>query len=116
MPEIIEKIRVLLDELQSSKSAEEPSFKESFQLFELPEIVASIVDYLQRFLLPYEAAIYWYLFRYSIVAMGDVFVRISNKMLRSDVISSSRLKQGTKLSETAVREALQGLQRKGAIA
>jgi hypothetical protein len=52
MKDQIKQIRELLDELESSKPSEEPSFKESFQLFELPELVASIVDYLQPTLQP----------------------------------------------------------------
>jgi len=47
MKETLQKIRDLLDELESMPSSAEPAFKESFQLFELPELVTSIVDYLQ---------------------------------------------------------------------
>ena len=53
MQDAVKKIRELLDELESKSTTEEPSFKESFQLFELPEIVADIVDYLQPALLPH---------------------------------------------------------------
>ena len=116
MKETVKKIRELLDELESNSIGEDPSFKESFQLFELPELVASIVDYLQPSLLPYEALIYWYLFRQSIVRTGDVFVRVSNSVLQAKVITSSRSAQTKTLCQTAVREALGGLQKKGVIA
>ncbi len=52
MKDTIKKIRQLLDELESKPASEEPSFKETFQLFELPELVVSIVDYLQPALQP----------------------------------------------------------------
>jgi hypothetical protein len=113
MKDSINKIRQLLDELESNPTTEEPSFKETFQLFELPELVASIVDYLQPVLEAYEAAIYWHMFRQSIIATGDVFVRVSNRGLQDGVIISSRSQTG--LSFGAVKEALAGLATKGAI-
>jgi HNH endonuclease len=116
MKDQIKKIRELLDELESSKQSEEPSFKESFQLFELPEIVGSIVDYLQPNLRPYEAAIYWHLFRHSIVATGDVFVRASVRGMQKGIISSMRSgREGNPLSYGAVQDSLTGLVNKGAI-
>ena len=115
MKDKINKIRELLDELESSKPSEEPSFKESFQLFELPEIVGSIVDYLQPTLEPYEAAIYWHLFRHSIVTTGDVFVRVSVRGLQEGVISSMRSgRDGSPLSYKSVQDSLTGLCNKGA--
>ena len=77
MSDAINKIRELLNELEASNPKQADSFRESFQLFELPELVGDIVDYLQPALLPYEAAIYWHLFRHSIIATGDVFARVS---------------------------------------
>jgi hypothetical protein len=71
MKATLKRIRELLDELESTPTTADDSFKEAFQLFELPELVASIVDYLQPALQPYEAAIYWHMFRHSIVATGD---------------------------------------------
>lgn len=40
MKETVKKIRELLDELESKIPPQDPSFRESFQLFELPELVA----------------------------------------------------------------------------
>ena len=77
MSDAIKKIRELLDELEARNLEQPESFRESFQLFELPQLVGDIVDYLQPALLPYEAAIYWHLFRHSIIATGDVFARAS---------------------------------------
>ena len=114
MKDTVQKIRELLDELESSIPSEEPSFRESFQLFELPEIIASVVDYLQPALLPYEAAIYWYMFRHSIVTTGDVFVRVSVRGLGGKVITSSS-GQSSALSYASVKDALSGLRDKGAI-
>ena len=115
MKDVIKQIRQLLDELESSPANEEPSFKETFQLFELPELVASIVDYLQPALQPYEAAIYWYMFRHSIIATGDVFVGVSTRGLKEGVVLSFRLAQSAVLSYGAVQDALAGLVAKGAI-
>jgi 5-methylcytosine-specific restriction endonuclease McrA len=115
MSDAIKKIRELLDELEARNLEQPESFKESFQLFELPQLVGDIVDYLQPALLPYEAAIYWHLFRHSIIATGDVFARASVRGLARRVVSSFRSAQASALSYSAVQDALQGLQSKGVI-
>ena len=48
MSDAINKIRELLNELEASNPKQADSFRESFQLFELPELVGDIVDYLQQ--------------------------------------------------------------------
>ncbi len=118
MKDSINKIRELLDGLESKAPSIEPSFKESFQLFELPEIVSSIVDYLQPILQPYEAPVYWHMFRHSIVETGDVFVRVSVRGLQNTVIKSFRARESesTALAYKTVQDALAGLCDKGAIA
>ena len=116
MKETLNKIRELLDDLETNAPAEEPSFRESFQLLELPELVASIVDYLQPALLPYEAAIYWYMFRHSIIATGDVFGELSPGELQDGVIKSFRVDSAeSQLALATVRDALRGLVTKGAV-
>jgi hypothetical protein len=115
MKETVKQIRELLDKLEAAAPTVEPSFKESFQLFELPELVTSIVDYLQPALQPYEAAIYWHMFRHSIIATGDVFVRVSTRGLQENVIMSFRANQTTGLALATVRDSLAGLVTKGAI-
>lgn len=115
MKEDIQKIRELLDRLESNDDVDsEMSFKQSFELFELPEIVSSIVDFLQPLLNPYESAIYWYLFRHSVVENGDVFVRASVRGLAKDVITSAS-GQSQNLAYSSVQKALSGLEEKGAI-
>ncbi len=116
MEKEIQKIRELLTtiETQADKEVEE-SFKQSFELFELPEIVSSIVDYLQPLLFPYEAAIYWHMFRHSILENGDVYVRTSVRGLGKKVITSSS-GQSNNLSYGAVQDALTGLENKGVVA
>lgn len=115
MDKHIDRIRELLDliERESDKKVE-GSFKRSFELFELPEIISSIVDYLQPLLLPYEAAVYWYLFRHSIVETGDIYVRFSTYGIRKSVITSSS-GQASSLALQTVQKALGGLEEKGAI-
>lgn len=113
MKETIKQIRELLDELESNIPDVEPSFRESFQLFELPEIVGDIVDYLQPAISSYEAAIYWYMFRHSIIATGDVFVRVSKSRLQEAI--GSTFEQVSSISKNAVTKALRSLSIKGAI-
>ena len=115
MKEEIQKIRELLSAIED-KSGKEPeqSFKNSFELFELPEIIISIVDYLQPQLFPYEAAIYWYMFRNSVLKNGDVYIRVSVRGLGKRVITSSS-GQSKSLSYSSVQEALNSLESKGII-
>jgi hypothetical protein len=114
MTEELEQIRKLLDKIESCQNdVSEKSFKESFELFELPEIMISIVDYLQPLLLPYESAIYWYLFRQSILRSGGDYVRVSTRGIGKpkEVIKSSS-GQSEGLSYGAVQDALRGLEEK----
>lgn len=112
----ISKIRVLLDELEGHKSSEDDAaFAHNFDALEVPSIIASIVDLLQPQLLPYEAAIYWYLFRKSILTSGEQYARVSVRGMQQGVITSSS-GQTSSLSYSSVQDALVGLERKGAIA
>lgn len=113
----IAQIRELLYQLESNQQKDsEPSFKESFELFELPEIIQSIVDYLQPFLLPYESAIYWYMFRHSIIRNGDNYVRVSTRGLgKANTVIKSSSGQSEGLSYSSVQEALKGLESKNVI-
>lgn len=113
MKDTAEKLRAIADELERAVPQDEPSFKETFQLFELPDIIANIVDFLQPMLLPYEAAIYWYMFRHSIVATGDVLVRVSVRGLQKGVVMSAR--SDTAMSYKTVQDSLSKLSEKGAI-
>jgi hypothetical protein len=116
MKEHFDKIRELLDQFEtSSLSVQLDSIDRNFDALELPEIICQIVDFLQPHLLPYEAVIYWHLFRHSVASYGTQHVRVSVNRLCGGVVTSSRSQQSTTLSQTAVREALQGLENKGAI-
>jgi len=94
----------------------EQIFKDTFDLNELPSIMQSIVDFLQPLLLPYEAAIYWYMFRHSIVKDGGNHIRVSTRGLgkpKTVIKSSSGQSEG--LSYGAVQDALTGLENKKVI-
>lgn len=95
------------------------SFKDSFELFELPDIIASIVDYLQPLLSPYEAAIYWYMFRHSVIQQGDVYVRVSTRGLAKPFTVISSVYKGRSanggLSYAGVQTALNTLETKNVI-
>ncbi len=117
MKEEISKIREPLDRIEHSEDNErEKSFKESLELFELPEIFSSIVDFLQPLLLPYEAAIYWYMFRHSIVETADLYLRVSVRGLgKTGTVITSSSGQSQGLSYGAVQEALKRLEEKRVI-
>ena len=84
-------IRAALNNLESSLSEDaEPSTLRNVDAFELPALVAAIVDYLQPALSPYEAAIYWLLFRRSVLASGQQYARVSVRGLQNGVIQSFR--------------------------
>lgn len=108
----ITQIRTLLDEIESEfGNEEEMLFSHNFDALELPSIVASIVDYLQPLLYPYEAAIYWHFFKNSIVMTGQQYVRVSTRRLQQGIIRSSS-GQGDTLSYSSVQQALAGLEEK----
>lgn len=111
----IEQIRSLLDEVETKIiSSDDQAFSENFDSFELPELICSVVDFLQPSLLPYESAIYWFLFRQSILASGTQYARTSVRGMTNGVITSSSGQSGD-LSYSAVQKAIQGLETKGAI-
>ncbi len=115
MKEEIRTIRELLDRIESGLHVdEERSFQESFELFELPEIVTSIVDHLQPLLSPYESAVFWYMFRHSVLEHGDVYTRVSVNGLRKSVVRSAS-GQSKNLSQETARNTLLALEKKGAI-
>jgi hypothetical protein len=115
MQEHIENIRGLLFKIEEEYVAKGvDSFEHNFDALELPTLVAQIVDFLQPKLFPYEAAIYWHMFRHSVVANGTQRVRVSVRGLCRGVVTSSS-GQSEKLSYGTVQDALRGLEEKGAI-
>jgi DNA-directed RNA polymerase subunit RPC12/RpoP len=111
----IEKIKELLNSLESEvEGTDEAAFAHNFDALEVPSIVSSVVDYLQPQLFPYEAAIYWYLFRTSILSRGQQHTRVSVRGMQQGVVTSSS-GQTSSLSYSSVQDALAGLEKKGAI-
>ncbi len=111
----IEQIRGLLDEMEKEISTpDDQAFAQNFNALEIPDVICSVVDFLQPSLLPYEAAIYWHLFRKSILATGTQYTRASVRGMMQGVITSSS-GQSEGLSYGAVQSALQGLDQKGAV-
>ena len=101
------------ENLPQAKDAEERKLR-NLDALEFPDLVAAIVDFLQPMLAPYEAAIYWRMFRISVIGNGTQFARISTRGLLTGVITS-RSGQSTDLSYSSVQAALAGLETKGAI-
>jgi hypothetical protein len=113
--EVIDKIRELLNQIEQSYSSEDDkAFVQNFDALEVPEIAIAVIDYLQPELLPYEAAIYWHLFRKSILGTGQQYTRASVRGLTKGIISSMS-GQSNKLSYGTVQNSLAGLEQKGAI-
>lgn len=113
----INEIRRLLERVEArlavDNDAEQRALR-NLDALEFPDLIAAVVDFLQPVLTPYEAAIYWRLFRLSILADGTQYARVSTQGLRSGVIIS-RSGQSSDLSYAAVQEALQGLEKKDVI-
>jgi HNH endonuclease len=115
--EEIDKIQQLLKSLEeklADNSDEEQKALRNLDALEFPDLVAAIIDFLQPLLEPYESAIYWKLFRMSVLEGGTQYARASTRGLQSGVIVS-RSGQSNDLSYNAVQTALQGLESKGAI-
>lgn len=110
-----DKIRELLDEIDASTSEQDDqAFAENFNTLELPSIVCSVVDFLQPSLFPYEAAVYWHLFRKSILSNGTQYTRASVRGMMEGVVTSAS-GQSKGLSYGAVQKALSGLEEKSVI-
>jgi len=111
----IDEIRLLLDEIEKDISTPgDQAFAQNFNALEIPDVICTVVDFLQPSLLPYEAAVYWHLFRKSILATGTQYTRASVRGMMQGVITSSS-GQSEGLSYGAVQNALQGLDQKGAV-
>ncbi len=113
----IDKIRDLLDDIEKdSLSEEEQLFVKNFDALELPSLIQSVVDYLQPILLPYEAAIYWFMFRHSVLASSQQYFRVRVRGMISGVITATgRNGKSETLTYGSVQTALQGLEEKQVI-
>ena len=109
-------MRGALDALESALKAEtEPSTLRNVDAFELPALVAAVIDYLQPALTPYESALYWLLFRRSVLTSGQQYARVSVRGLQNGVIQSFRSGQTETIAYATIQDALGGLEKKGAI-
>ncbi len=117
MTEKLQQIRALLNELEQSGNVQEiDSIKANFDFLELPQIVRDIVDFLQPALSPYEAVIYWFLFRQSIIETGDVFVRVSMTRLSKGIGSKFKgVDKPVQASDRAISDNLRVLEEKGVV-
>lgn len=110
-----DQIRALLDEIDAkSASTDDKAFAENFNSLELPELICAVVDFLQPSLYPYEAVVYWHLFRKAILGTGTQYTRASVRGMMQGVVTSPR-GQSVGLCYGAVQKALQGLEDKGAV-
>lgn len=114
--ELIDQVRAILDRIENDTEQEDDriQFAQNFNAFELPSIVEAIVDYLQPSLNTYAAALYWYMFRNSVLATGQQYTRVSTRGLQEGVVMSKR-GQSTGLTYGTVQSSLSELEEKGAI-
>src|SRR5665213_387217 len=87
----LKEIRILLDKIEMDDKSEKIKFtRDSFNTFDLPKIMTEIVDYLQPLLLSYEAVIYWYLFKKSILDTGKNEIRFNaSDLCKTNVVIKS---------------------------
>lgn len=114
--EEINKIRELLDKIEKKNDVSEDSLHGTFDYFELPQIIASVIDFLQPLLSPYESVIYWFLFRHSIIETADRYIRVSNSQIAQGI--GSKFKSGDKVkvaSDKAISDNLRCLMEKKVI-
>lgn len=125
MKETLAKIRVALDELErQSESGESARSRALVSGLELPDIMRDVVDLLLPELKPYEASLYLYMLRHSVIEIGEQYVRVSTRKLQSGVVKSAYTgsTSGGKadpstatMSQETVRSTLAGLEAVGAI-
>lgn len=115
MSEEIRQIRALLDKLEKdTRNEDDVAFVRNFDALELPQIISEVVDYLQPNLTTYEAAIYWHLFRHSVLSRGQQHFRASVRGLMKGVVLSSS-GQSNDLSYNVIKKSLKNLEDKGII-
>ena len=96
MKETIAEIRGLLAKLdEEADAASEATAVRAISGMELPDIIQDFVDLLMPSLTPYQAAIYMYLIRHSILEGGTQLIRVSRRGLQTRVIKSASGKSET---------------------
>ncbi len=114
MRETIVKIRELLGELeQDAESSADATERALVSGLELPDIIRDVVDLLFPQLKPYEAFLYMYIFRHSVVETGAQLMRVSRRRLTSGVVKSqfegTRSGGGAIVSTTTYKTVQSGL-------
>jgi len=124
MKEKFAEIRTALDDLErQTEGAEAAQGRALVSGFELPDIIRDVVDLLLPELEPYEASLYLYLLRHSIVEEGSQHARVSTRKLQNGVVKSTRTGSSSggkdassgSISLQKIRGALAGLEAIGAI-
>ena len=120
MQERIEQIRRLLSDLEAEASqVERASDFRALSGLELPDIICDVVDLLMPELKPYEIALYLHFLRHSIIESGTPHFRASRRGVQSGVFKSARVEERNgksgEVSYGAVKEAMTGLEKLGAI-
>jgi hypothetical protein len=120
MKDTITQIQALLSQLQNEVSqVEQVSEFRALSGLELPDIICNVVDWLMPELKPYEVALYFHFLRHSIIANGAPYFRASRRGLQSGVFKSAREEKRNgnsgELGYAAVKEAVTGLEKVGAI-
>jgi hypothetical protein len=115
MAQTISQIRGLLDRLENEiELKREAASVQAISGLELPDIIRDIIDLLFPHITPYQAAIYMYLLRRSVLSDGTQLVRASTRGMQHGVIKSAS-GQSTGMSQQSVREGLSELEKIGAI-
>lgn len=124
MKETIDQIRSALDDLERETETSVGTQQRTLVSgFELPDIIRDVVDFLLPELKPYEAALYLYMLRHSVVETGTQHLRVSRRGLQNGVVKSAYAgsasggkdpSSGTASYDT-IRLALEGLEQIGAI-
>ncbi len=96
MKETITEIRELLSRLEGeADQSEKTADFRALSGLELPDIICDVVDLLFPNLKPYEAALYMYMFRHSIIETGSPYVRVSTRKLQTGMCKSARASTST---------------------
>lgn len=118
MRDKLNQVRALLDELeQEANASADASAIRVLSGLELPDILMDMVDLLLPNLTPYQATIYLYLFRHSVIATGTPYIRVSSYRLQN-VFKSAYAESrsgGTAASQAKISKTLRQLESLGAI-
>jgi hypothetical protein len=116
MRETIVEIRELLSRLECEADQSETTANfRALSGLELPDMICDVIDFLLPVLTPYEAVLYMYLFRHSIIETGSPYVRASTRKLQSGVFKARSNSPDAKAALGAIRATLAQLANIGAI-